>query len=176
MTVDQIIDGVFEREKGFVNDGADSGGPTCWGITQAKLSGVRGRPVSEADVRALTQAEARDIYRRDFAAMGLDAAPEAAREVFFDIITNHGPGNAVRMLQRALGIPVDGVFGKGTRAALAAADGRQLFLNLVAERMEFTGRAISKNLKDDDHDGIPDNTEFAAGWLSRQAGFVRRAP
>ena len=164
MTLDDRITALLEREQGFVDNLADSGGPTNWGVTQKKLGDVLGRPATLEDVRNLTREEARWIYRKDF---------EVAQ---LDILENHGPGNFAKILQRALGVTVDGEIGPKTRAALAAADGKWLFRNLCAERMEFTGGCVTKNLKDDDHDGIPDNTEFAWGWLVRQAGFVRKAP
>lgn len=167
------IDKLIRREAGFT---IDQGGPTKFGITQRKLSASRGRPCSEQDVRDLTEAEARGIYRRDFAEMGLDAAPAEVRDMLLDVMENHGPNNGTRILQRALRVFVDGVFGRKTRAALAAADGRRLFRELGAFRLEFTGRCITGNLADDDHDGIPDNTESAAGWLNRQADFWRATP
>ena len=33
--VDALIDGLIEREGGYVNHPADKGGPTCFGITEA---------------------------------------------------------------------------------------------------------------------------------------------
>jgi glycosyl hydrolase family 108 len=33
--VDSLIDGLIDREGGFVDHPADKGGPTCFGITQA---------------------------------------------------------------------------------------------------------------------------------------------
>ena len=33
--VDTLIDGLIEREGGYVNHPADKGGPTCFGITEA---------------------------------------------------------------------------------------------------------------------------------------------
>jgi lysozyme family protein len=176
MTLDERITALIRREAGFVDNPADRGGPTKFGITLAKLAEVLGHPASVDDVRDLPEAVAREIYRHDFETAGLDAAPEAAQELLLDILTNHGPGNFARIVQRALGVPVDGAVGPQTRAALAAADGAALFRRLGAERLRFTGRAISKNLRDDDHDGIPDNTEFAEGWLNRQAAFWEVTP
>lgn len=175
-SIEERITALLAREGGYVDHAEDSGGPTNHGITQAKLSGWRRRPVSAADVQALSEAEAREIYRADYRAAQLDIAPDAVEDLLLDIYTNHGPGNYTLILQRALGVAVDGRIGPKTRAALAAANGPRLFLRLCAERMRFTGRAITKNLKDDNHDGIPDHTRFAWGWLDRQAGFVENAP
>lgn len=176
MTIDDRIEALLEREGGFVDDSADRGGPTNWGVTQAKLTSWLRRPATLEDVQALTREQAREIYRADYRAAQLDVAPDACEELLLDVYTNHGPGNYTLILQRALGVVVDGRIGPQTRGALAAAEGRRLFLRLCAERMRFTGRAITKNLRDDDHDGIPDNTKFAFGWLNRQAGFVEAAP
>ena len=33
--VDLLIDGLIEREGGYVSNAADKGGPTCFGITEA---------------------------------------------------------------------------------------------------------------------------------------------
>lgn len=176
MNVEDRISALIRREGGFVNNPADAGGPTKFGVTQRKLSEALGRPASLEDVRQLTEEQARAIYRADFAAAGLDVAPEDVQELLLDIHANHGPGNFTRIVQRAVGVKVDGVFGPKTRAALTAADGRRLYRELCAARLEFTGRIITGNLKDDDRDGIPDHTEFAAGWLNRQAEFVRTTP
>lgn len=176
MTLEDRISALIRREGGYVNNPADAGGPTKYGVTQAKLSQALGRPASVADVVSLTEVAAREIYRRDFAAAGLETAPEAVHELLLDVYANHGPGNFARIVQRSLAVKVDGVFGPKTRAALAVADGPHLYREICAARLEFTGRIITGNLKDDDRDGIPDHTEFAAGWLNRQAEFVRATP
>lgn len=172
MNIEQRIDELIRREAGFANVPGDAGGPTKYGITIGKLSEVLGHPATIDDVRDLPEAVARDIYRNDFERAHLDLAPDCCEELLLDIHANHGPGNFARILQRALGVTVDGVVGPKTREALAAANGPELLAALVAERLRFTGRAITKNLKDDDHDGVPDHTEFAEGWLNRQSEFV----
>ncbi len=181
MTDDEIIDGIIEREGGdrLVRDPADRGGTTRFGITCPGLSEHLGRPATDADVEGLTLTGAREFYRWLLANAGLDDASgvdPAVRALLFDAVVNHGRSNAVRILQRALGVTVDGVFGRKTRAALFSAEPRKLFRELGAARLEFTGRVISRNLRDDDHDGVPDNTEFAGGWLNRQAQFWRMTP
>jgi hypothetical protein len=194
MSDDDIIDGLIEREVGaeafaelhagrrasaIHSDPADRGGITNMGITRAGLSEKLGRPATDADVAALTLGSARDFYRWILGNCGIDSASGLAPEVaslVLDIVVNHGRPNGVRILQRALGATVDGIFGSATRAALYRAEPGRLFRELGAARLEFTGRVISGNLHDDDHDGIPDNTEFASGWLNRQASFWRVTP
>ena len=58
--VDALIDGLIEREGGYVNHPADKGGPTCFGITEAvaRAHGYAGA------MRNLPRSEAAAIYRR----------------------------------------------------------------------------------------------------------------
>ena len=58
--VDALIDGLIEREGGYVNHPADKGGPTCFGITEAvaRAHGYAGA------MRNLPRMEAAAIYRR----------------------------------------------------------------------------------------------------------------
>lgn len=100
--VDGMIDGLLEREGGFVNNPADKGGPTCFGITEAvaRANGYRGA------MRQLPQGEAAAIYRRlywlrpRFDEVG-KRAPRVAAELF-DTGVNMGPAVAATFLQRAL--------------------------------------------------------------------------
>lgn len=129
--VQSLAEEIVAREGGFVNDPDDPGGATNFGVTigtmrRLGLDLTGDGQVSEADVRALTRAQAVAIflehyYRRP----GIAALPEALQPSVFDMYVNAG-GNAVRILQRLLGemghdLSVDGVIGPQTiRAAQAA--------------------------------------------------------
>ena len=100
--VDSLIDALIEREGGYVDNPADEGGPTCFGITQAvaRANGYCG------PMRQLPREEAADIYKRlywlrphfeEVAAR----SPRVAAELF-DTGANMGPAVAVTFLQRAL--------------------------------------------------------------------------
>lgn len=175
MTDEDILTDVLRREGGYVDRPEDRGGPTNHGITLATLSGWRGRPATAADVAALTEDEAREIYRhRYIGEPGFGAIPDARlRALLVDSGVHSGPKNAIRFLQRSLGVKDDGVLGPQTRQAIWTVQPSRLWLLVFAERMEFLGRLISKDLTDADQDGIPDNCEFAAGWLNRLGELLR---
>lgn len=119
------IEGLLQREGGYVNNPADRGGETNYGITKAtaRANGYAGQ------MRDLPRATAIQIYKRQYwAAARLDEvdaiAPRLAGKLF-DIGVNAGPARAGRFLQRALnyfvgGLAVDGKIGPATLAALHA--------------------------------------------------------
>ena len=176
-TDEQIIDAILEREGGYSDRPDDAGGPTNHGITQQRLADWRRRPVTAAEVEALSVEEARDIYRHCYIqAPGLGKVlDDDLRGLLVDCSVLHGPRNAVRFLQRALGVADDGILGDLTVAALWRVDRRRLLWQVFAERVMFVGRIISENLMDADRDGIPDNTEFAKGWLARIGAMMKAA-
>jgi len=120
--VERIIDDILQREGGgtFTNNPADRGGPTRFGITQAKARehGYNG------PMQALTETMARAIYRQDFivgphfdAVMAID--PNVAVELI-DTGVNMGTAVAATFLQRWLNAFND----TGTRYAELVVDGQ----------------------------------------------------
>lgn len=128
----QLAEDIVTREGGFVNDPNDPGGATNFGVTihtmrRLGLDLTGDGQVNEADVRALSRAQAVDIFLDHyFHRPGLGALPEVLQPTVFDMQVNAG-ANAVRLLQRLLvdmgyDLDVDGVIGPQTiRAAHAAA-------------------------------------------------------
>ena len=130
--VRQLAEEIVAREGGYVNDPDDPGGATNFGVTIHTMrrlgldlngDGV----VDNADVRALSRAQAVDIFiQHYFRQPRIAALPEMLQASVFDMYVNAG-SNAVRILQHLLvqmghDIVVDGVIGPQTiRAAHAAA-------------------------------------------------------
>jgi lysozyme family protein len=170
--VDQMIDDVIRREGGFVDHPDDRGGPTNFGITRATLSRHLGRPATVDDVRRLGRATAREIYRRDYLeGPRIDQLPARIRPFVFDAAVNHGPGQAIRFVQRvcdAAGfgpLAIDGACGPRTALAAAAAEramGDWLLAALVEERRNFYLALVERR---------PAQRVFLAGWLNRLAEF-----
>jgi lysozyme family protein len=168
--IDSLIKRVIEREGGFVNDLADAGGPTKYGITLATLHDWRQAPVSARDVEQLTTDEARRIYRAKYFPAGFEAIPDAGLlELLFDFGVNSGVAAPVKALQTVLQRnrlydgAIDGGFGPKSAAALARVrNWAALFYAVKCERYELFMRYIGAR---------PENARFAAGWSNRQDEF-----
>lgn len=117
-------------EGGYVNDPADPGGETRYGISK------RAHP--DVDIKALTLDQARDIYRRDYwQAASCDSMPERIGHLVFDCAVHHGVKTAIKLLQRALKVADDGEFGPITRGTLTARDTNETADLLMAQRMLY---------------------------------------
>lgn len=145
-----------ENEGSYVNNPADPGGPTNFGITLVGLSDWRGRPCTAADVQQLTLAEARDIYEHRYwqtvagnnLAAGLDL-------MVFDFGVNHGAGSAVKMLQRLVGAKQDGAAGPNT---IKRANCQGVVLRARVAALASAQQAFYASL---------DNQTFGKGWAAR---------
>lgn len=134
----QCVREVLKHEGGYVDHPRDPGGCTNRGITRATLESWRGVPTDCAAVRALTEAEARAIYRaRYWDAVRGDDLPPGVDLAVFDLAVNSGVGRAARMLQQALGVEADGAIGPRTMVALADADAIGLVGAMCARRLVF---------------------------------------
>lgn len=167
MTESSIINGIIEREKGFVDHPHDRGGPTNFGITAATLGGWRKleRQATREEVRKLTSKEAEDIYRQRYIlGPGFDAITYVPLRVqVIDDGVLSGTYGATQTLQKALGVKVDGVFGKQTRAALATADPLRIHIHVLKARLMRYATIV----RDDRSQG-----DFIRGWVARALGFL----
>lgn len=128
---ERIINEIIRVEGGYVNDPADSGGETNFGITVtiARNHGYNG-PMRDMPVNV-----AFDIYSAKYwdavKADDLVELSEAVAEEVVDTSVNMGPSRAGKFLQRALNVlnseaklyadlTVDGAIGPATLSALAA--------------------------------------------------------
>ena len=178
--IGQLIDGLIEREGGYVHHPADRGGATCFGITEAvaRAHGYEGK------MRDLPRREAAAIYRRlywlrpRFDQVAAHA-PRLAAELF-DTGANMGPAVAATFLQRALtalnrsghdypDLVPDGRIGETTLAALDAflkvrgkSGGETVLLRaLEALQGERYLRLAERR---------PANEAFLYGWLANRIG------
>lgn len=155
-----ILDKIIMREGDYVNHPGDRGGPTRWGVTQETLTVFRGKPVSVDDVKNLSITEARDLLRQKYLVNAGFGQIEDIRLRGFvvDTAVNHGIVGAVRLLQKALKVPVDGIFGPVTLKALKDMSAPKTHLRMIGQRAIYYGQIITK----DKSQGV-----FAAGWMAR---------
>lgn len=171
---DRIIDGIIEREGGYVDNPNDSGGPTRYGITQieARRAGYKG------DMRDFPLLVARMIHTNRFwHALRLDEierlSPAIAEELA-DTGVNQGVHRAAEFLQRSLNvlnrraeiygdIKVDAWVGHRTIDALRAylqargAEGETVLLRMLNSLQgNFYVELAERREKDE---------EFVYGWF-----------
>jgi lysozyme family protein len=117
------IDAILQREDWptYSNRPADRGGATKGGITLATLSDVRGRKVSIAELQALTEGEARAIYRQRYIRPWEWVPDDGLFAVCLDYAVTSWHDDPTTALQIACGFTgrdIDGALGPKTRAAV----------------------------------------------------------
>lgn len=156
MEFDQAFHQLLGHEGGFVDHPTDPGGATCWGVTErvARANGYTG------PMRSLPVDVAKAIYRKDYwDAVRADEVPQVVRYALFDAAVNSGVKQAVKWLQRALGVAEDGVIGAATLAAAKAADGQAIKAKMLSARLQFMT-------------GLPTWPAFGKGWSRRIASLM----
>lgn len=165
---------VLAWEGGYVNHPADPGGETNRGITDrldGKIDGrvdVDGDLLPDVDIKALTEEQAKDIYKRVFwdRMRGDEIDSQAIANILFDGYVNMG-SQAIKILQRVIMVRDDGKVGPMTIKTLneltndgyseatvyhAYRDERERFYHKLAERK-------------------PEMKVFLKGWLRRIQSF-----
>jgi lysozyme family protein len=164
--VNSVIMAVIATEGDFVNDPADAGGATRYGITLATLSAWRGKQCTVADVQSLAIDEAVSIYRSEYVKRpGFEQITNLRLlYILVDTAVLFGQGRAVKMLQTAVGVPVDGVCGPMTILAVSTASPPQKPVNSIAcQRITLHASRVSVD---------PTQLRFLQGWLNRALQFI----
>jgi len=165
MTIDEILDGVLEREGEGTPpyaDPHDRGGRTRWGISERANpdAWMHGPPSREM---------ARSIYTRRYVspfeslrAVGVD---ERVRVALIDDAVLSGPKTAIKALQRVLGVTVDGVIGPETVSAVLKENGagQWLLTRLVQDRAHRLARIVERD---------PSQAVYIVGWIDRALGHL----
>ncbi|HEY6518504.1 MAG TPA: glycosyl hydrolase 108 family protein [Roseiarcus sp.] len=148
---------IFKAEGGYSDNPADPGGPTNFGITLGTLRAYEGNPnLTAEDVKTLTQAVAREIYRTVYwNRMQCGALPAGLDLEVFDFGVNSGPAESVKTLQRLVGVTQDGSVGPITLAAVREFNVGDLIGRFAQARLAFYQ---SLNMP-----------EFEQGWATRVA-------
>jgi lysozyme family protein len=177
MKIEEIINGIIQREGGYVNDPTDRGGATNFGITEgvARAWGYQG------DMKTLPEATARQIYLDRYWLQPkfdkvAELAPRLAEELA-DTGVNMGVAVAGKFLQRALNhlnldgkaypeLTVDGGLGKMSLFALATflklrPEGEKVLTQLCNSQQAVRYMEITEAKSDQE--------KFAYGWQLHRA-------
>jgi lysozyme family protein len=131
---------MLAHEGGFVNHPQDPGGMTNLGVTKRVWEEWVGHDVDEKQMRALTPETVAPLYKRKYwDAVRADDLVAGVDYCVFDVAVNSGSGRAIKFLQSAVGVTVDGGFGPATLAAVKKAeeDPQRLIELYCAKRLEF---------------------------------------
>lgn len=164
----------------YVDDPADRGGSTRYGITLATLTAWRlkqGKPTpTAADVRLLTASEASDIYRANYWAgvRGDELRDNGVACLMLDVAANNGVGRAIKLAQlcvndwnagqAAPGAPlaVDGALGAKTLAAVNSCDRRAFLRAAVLRQLDYYDDLVAADAA---------QRKFLKTWLKRAAVY-----
>lgn len=156
---DRAIDFVLECEGGVSNNKNDSGGLTKFGISQKSYPNL--------DINNLTREDAIRIYKRDYwNKCGCDELPEQIAFMVFDQAVNQGVYAAIRDLQKAVGVEMDGIIGKITLDAVYNKNVKEVIEELSTIRLCRYSSTVFAN---------PSNKVFLLGWTRRVIKCMRRA-
>jgi hypothetical protein len=145
----------FKAEGGYSDNPADPSGPINFGITLATLKAYKGDPgLTAEDVKTLTPAIATEIYRTEYwNKMQCGSLPDGLDLEVFDFGVNAGPAEAVKMLQKVVGVIADGSMGPLTLAAVGERRPKDVISQYSQARLAF-------------YKGL-NHPEFEPGWTMR---------
>ena len=144
---EDALDWIIRMEGGYVNDPADPGGETKYGISKAAFPNV--------DIENLTEEDARKIYAKNYWPSDIDGV---AGFLVFDTAVNSGHAAAIKLLQRSIGAKDDGIFGPQTKAKLNEISDKSLVKNYLMYRARYYRDLVWQK---------PELEKFLNGWFRR---------
>lgn len=184
VNVDDIIEDVFRREGGFVNDPDDPGGATNHGVTIGTMQRLGidmdgDGDVDVDDVKLLTKARAMAIYKKQyFEKPRIPMLPSPLQPSVFDMQINSG-SNAIKILQQLLhkmgyDISIDGGLGPQTARITHEAYGKapEMFVDAYGiARRNYYYALGDKRVKSRKYAKRKNGGK--GGWITRAEEFIR---
>lgn len=155
---------ILREEGGNDDDPRDHGGRTSRGIIQRVWDAWRkDHPGLPADVWQAPQSEVEAIYRAQYWEPYCPKLPGGIDLVFFDFCVNAGRQQAVKTLQRALGVNPDGMMGVVTLNAVAGYPDIPKLVQLFSARRRDFYRALKQF------------SIYGRGWMARTDRIEKEA-
>lgn len=157
---------ILKHEGGYINHPSDPGGATNRGITFNLFKRYAQSLGLKPDLRSLielTEVDAKIIYRMEFwdKMLGDSFKNQQVANIVFDAFVNMGP-RALKMLQKEIGVEIDGIVGRQTLTAVNLANPAIVF-NGFKDARTYYYRDLAKRK--------PHMSVFLKGWLNRVNSF-----
>jgi lysozyme family protein len=155
---DKCLPPILVQEGGYSNDAHDPGGATDFGIIQTEYNIARkawGFPTQP--VRLISQDEYRTIYYTKYWLPDCPKLYPGLDLTYFNMAVNGGPRRATELLQEAVDVTADGVFGPNTAAAVKNLWGSQDVIDTF------------KKDADDFYEHLGTFRYFGKDWLRRDS-------
>ena len=157
---------VEKWEGGFCNDAADPGGATKYGVSLRFLRSVGydidgDGDIDIDDVKAVTKAKGKEIFRKHFWPADFEKLSGSHPRLAFaayDCAVNMGIGWARRLVQCAVGVSPDGIWGPKTWGAIKEAPDFIGVCNMIEFRKARYVELTKRN---------PSLKVFMKGWMNR---------
>lgn len=151
----RVFNGAFDLlmdiEGGYVCDKDDTGGETKYGISKASYP--------NEDICNITVERAKELYKRDYwDRCQCDFLPDCLSVAVFDFAVNSGCKTAIKKLQKALGVTVDGVIGNQTIGSANRLNPRKVLEEYIQLRRKYVDDVIKRNKKKE---------KYRDGWNNR---------
>jgi lysozyme family protein len=157
---------IRNNEGGYTNTPGDTGGETYMGISRNNFPNWDGwievdsaKPLVHGEIIDNVQlsGDVNDFYHDNFwkPISGDNISDQGAATYILDTAVNTGVKQAVKIVQRTIGVPDDGVFGP---QSLSALNGGNWLSGIHTNRMAFYNNLVANNSND---------AKFLNGWISR---------
>lgn len=154
----------WTNKRNFSNTPGDPGGATMDGIIQSEFNRYCDENhLAHTSVINITQTEGYTIYWQSYWLPRCPGLKPGANLVYFDTNVNEGPGEATKILQVALGISNDGIWGPATQAAVDGISDVVTFIQAFTARREAVYRML------------PGFGEFGTDWIRRSVEIGNQA-
>ena len=164
------VDAILLTEGGYQKDLEDTGNyrpdgtlvGTNRGVTARALAaykGVDANTITEADIKAITDQDAKDIFIEDYYYKPkIDKLPDNIKEAVFDMNINSG-ANSITILQRLAGLTGDAVDGGVGPDTLKAIEKANITPDQYADaRIKYYKEVVKKT---------PAKKKYLDGWINR---------